>query len=393
MRRHRTQVSIAHLQRNPGKQLILSALVVLSLVLSSEALARTAPPVLSFAANQGGDKSIQSGVLGEVTAIDVAAKQLTVKLDSGRLLQVIVDDKTLLRRVAASDHSLANAARITLTDISVGDRVYVQGKVEAEQTSVQTRQLIVMDKETISEKRERDSADWRKRGIVGVIVATNPEKKEVTLRRGSAGAAETITLALDKARLHRYAPDSAKFSNAKPSTFEELRVGDVLRARGERSATDARFITEELVAGSFQTIGGTVTAVNPDNGELKINDIQTRRPLTVVVNKDSVLRRMKSEDAIQFVPKKQGEASKAPAEGQNADFQQVLERQPPLSIAELKTGDMILISSSKGGDPSRLTAITLVAGMDVVLKQVQGGPPKNSGPSPNTGLPIGIPLP
>jgi hypothetical protein len=343
---------------------------------------------LSLAVNQG---AIQSGVLGEVTAIDVAAKQMTVKLDAGRILQVSVDDKTLYRRVAAGDQSLANAAKITLADIAVGDRVYVQGKVEADQTSLQTHQVIVMGKDTIADKRERESADWRKRGIIGVIVATDPAKKEVTLRRGPAGAAETIVLAVDKARVHRYSPDSAKFSDAKPSAFEELQVGDVLRARGEKVA-DSRFIAEELVAGSFQTIGGRVTAVNPGNGELTISDLQTRKPLTVVVNKDSVLRRMKSEDALQFVPKKPGDGAKAPA-SQNADFQQVLERQPPLSIAELKTGDMILISSSNGSDPSRVTAITLVAGMDVVLKQFQGAPPRSTGPTPNTGLPIGIPLP
>lgn len=370
----------AQLLTIPRKQLILATLVALSLSLSSNAVALTA--------NQG----IQSGVLGDVTAIDVAARQITIKLDAGRILQVMLDENTLYRRVAAGAQSMANAARITLSDLSIGDRVYVQGKVEPGQTSVQTRQLIVMPKDTIAEKRERDSADWRTRGIVGVIVATNPEKKEVTLRRGPAGASETIILAVDKAQLHRYSPDSARFSDAKPSAFEELKVGDVLRARGERSAADSRFITDELIAGSFQTIGGTVTEINPNNGELKINDIQTRKPLTVVVNKDSVLRRMKAEDAIQFAPKKPGD--KAPgAEGRNADFQQVLERQPPLSIAELKTGDMILISSSKGGDPARLTAITLVAGMDVVLKQFQVAPARPSGPAPNTGLPIGIPLP
>lgn len=341
--------------------------------------------VLLLAPFQG---AVQSGVLGEVTTIDAAAKQMTVKLDSGRTLQVVLDEKTIYRRVAAGDQSLANAARITLADVAVGDRVYVQARVEPDATSVQTRQLIVMGKETINEKRERESADWRKRGIIGVIVATNPEKKEVTVRRGPAEAAETIVLAVDKARFHRYAPDSARFSDAKPSAFEELKIGDMVRARGEKGP-DARFIAEELVAGSFQTIGGTVTAINPGNGELQINDLQTRKPLTVVVNKDSVLRRMKSEDAVQFAPKKPG----APAQGPNADFQQVLERQPPLSIAELKTGDMILISSSKGPDPSRLTAITLVAGMDVVLKQFQAAPPRSTGPAPNTGLPIGIPLP
>jgi hypothetical protein len=43
----------------------------------------------------------------------------------------------------------------------------------------------------------------------------------------------------------------------------------------------------------------------------------------------------------------------------------------------LKTGEMVLISSTTGADPSRVTAITLVSGVEPIfamLQARQGGP-------------------
>jgi hypothetical protein len=146
-----------------------------------------------------------------------------------------------------------------------------------------------------------------------------------------------------------------------------------------------------VVSGSFQTIGGAVMSVSPATAEVKMEEIPTRRPLTVVVNRNTVLRRMSPADASLFAQQSKG--GSAGAQGR-ADFQTVLERQPTLALAELKPGEMILVSSSKEGDPARLTAITLVAGMDALLKQLQAAPPpRPGGPAANTGLPVGIPLP
>ena len=53
--------------------------------------------------------------------------------------------------------------------------------------------------------------------------------------------------------------------------------------------------------------------------------------------------------------------------GGNPDLAQMLERMPALALTELKPGDALIISSSKGPDASRITAITLVAGVEPFL--------------------------
>jgi hypothetical protein len=48
-------------------------------------------------------------------------------------------------------------------------------------------------------------------------------------------------------------------------------------------------------------------------------------------------------------------------------LQQLLERSPQLSLAELKKGDALIISSSKVADGASITAFSLVAGVEPFL--------------------------
>jgi hypothetical protein len=67
----------------------------------------------------------------------------------------------------------------------------------------------------------------------------------------------------------------------------------------------------------------------------------------------------------------------------------------------LKAGDTIVVSSTKGADDARLTAITLVSGADTLLNMLaarQGQQPGQAVPNPAAGLgsggfQIGIGLP
>jgi len=79
--------------------------------------------------------------------------------------------------------------------------------------------------------------------------------------------------------------------------------------------------------------------------------------------------------------------------GRGFDPQEMLERMPQLTLAELKAGDMIVVSSTQGADPTRLTAIALVAGMDAVINAIAARPATpNVGGGQDLGMPGGIDL-
>ncbi|MEJ7618734.1 MAG: hypothetical protein WKF30_17585, partial [Pyrinomonadaceae bacterium] len=72
---------------------------------------------------------------------------------------------------------------------------------------------------------------------------------------------------------------------------------------------------------------------------------------------------------------------------------------PQITLAELKPGDVVMFSSTVGNDPLRATAITMIAGLDPLVKMMQGssrggGGSASAGPGGNLpGLDIGIGLP
>ena len=68
----------------------------------------------------------------------------------------------------------------------------------------------------------------------------------------------------------------------------------------------------------------------------------------------------------------------------------MLERMPALSLTEIRPGDVIAVSSTVGADPSRLTAITLVAGVDVILAAIQRSGSPSRAVNLSTGLPSGV---
>ena len=51
----------------------------------------------------------------------------------------------------------------------------------------------------------------------------------------------------------------------------------------------------------------------------------------------------------------------------------MIERMPPLKLEDLKPGDAVIVSSTEGADPSQVTAITLVAGVEPILTAAPGG--------------------
>jgi len=365
--------------------------------------------------------------IGEVKAIDAAAKQLTIKTDAGSTVVVSFGDKTTYKKLAPGETSLTNATDVTLADLAVGDRVMARGTVSEDRKSVPAVQIVVMTKGDLAKKQDAERAEWRRRGILGVITALKPETKEITISHRTLAGTQSIVIPVsDKTEMRRYAPDSIKFGDAKPSNFSELKVGDQLRALGDRTEDPLRFNPQKVVTGSFRTVGGVVTAIDPATGEIKINDLEKKRPLTIVVKQDSVLRRFPPASEMGammggFGRGPGGPGGAAPGGGQapqgqpaarpqggapgaggpggpggqrpggGFDINNMLERLPTIPLADVKVGDTIIVSSTQGVDPTRLTAISLVTGADTLLAMLAPRPqPGQTAPNPAAGLGSGI---
>ena len=375
-----------------------AAIAIISLLASTPA---------SFA--QTDDPNIAAKyAIGEVKSIDAAAKQLTIKTDAGSVLTVTLSDKTTYKKLAPGEKSLTNATDLTFADLGEGDRVMARGTVSDDRKTVPALQVIVMTKGDLAKKQEAERLEWRRRGILGVITALKPDTHEITIsNRTMAGTQAVVIPVSDKTEMRRYAPDSIRFADAKPSAFSELKVGDQLRALGDRTEDPLRFTPQKVVTGSFRTVGGVVSAVDAATGEIHIKELEKKTPLTIVIKQDAVLRRFPSEMGMMGGMRPgggggapgagappAGGAQQRPAGGgpggpggrPGFNINDMLERLPTISIADVKVGDTIIVSSTQGVDPTRLTAISLVAGADTLLAMLAPRPAAGQAPNPAAGL-------
>src|ERR1051326_4400990 len=159
---------------------------------------------------------------------------------------------------------------------------------------MQASSLIVRTKADLAEQQQKDQDDWKKRGTTGTVTAVDAAAKTATIKVGP----RTFTVQpSDKTEYHRYAPDSARFADAKPSNFSEIAVGDQMRVLGNKNEDGTVIQAEKVVSGSFRQIAATITSIDSASGELKVKDLATKKPLTIRVTADSTMKKLPDQMA------------------------------------------------------------------------------------------------
>ncbi|HEY0367796.1 MAG TPA: hypothetical protein VGC73_15090 [Pyrinomonadaceae bacterium] len=310
-------------------------------------------------------------VTGVVSDLKPDTRQVIVTTSAGSQVTVTLSDRTVFMRIPPGEKTKDKFIKIAPTDFALGDSVFARGRMSEDRTCMPALEFYVMSKGDIAEKRERERGEWSKRGIAGTISAINAETKEITVDARTAEGPKPIIVATNAdTKFRRYAPDSVRFDEAKAGSFADVRVGDQLRALGTKSAGGARFTPEEIVTGSFQTISGTITEVDAEKKEIKIKDLQSQQPVTIALSKDSSMRRLTPEMVAALSPPAKPDGPKPAAKG-SGDLQEMFDQLPVFTLQELKPGDSILISSTKGADPGRVIAIAVVSGVGPLLQNSQ----------------------
>jgi hypothetical protein len=308
----------------------------------------------------------------------------------------LISASTEFKKIAPDNPSLRAATTASVSDISVGDKVLVSGMVADDRKSVPAKTIYLISKSDIEQRRRRETEEWRTRGITGRITGYNPQTQAMTVSmRGLMGETTITVTPKDGVEYLRYAPDSVEFSEAKKSSFNEIAPGDSLRALGTRSADGTQFVAEKIVTGAFVTVGGSVSAIDTEKGEVTVKEIGTNRSVTVSITKGSVLKQFPADMVQRFTggagmggpggatsirPPQAGQSPQGGAQqqggmmrGGSAGLDDLFERFPSITISDLKVGQMIAVSSSKGADPTKINAIKLLSGVEPFLTQPQGG--------------------
>lgn len=351
--------------------------------------------LLVFAGWAGAQQAASSRVIGTVSAVN--GSSITVKTDAGGTATVTIADSTRILQTAPGQKTLAGAEKIAVGDITPGDRVLMAVSGEPPTASV----VIVNKVSDIAAMQQKEQADWQSRGVGGLVKSVDPGSGTVTLTQG----ARTITVHTSSSTaFRRYAPDSVKFSDAKPSTLAEIHPGDQLQAKGDKNSDGTEVTAEEVVSGSFRNIAGTVTATDSNAGTFTVKDLVTKKSVTIRTTPDSDMRKLDEqmaqmiavrlragnngspnssgaapgpnghppqEDGRQWHPGAGGQGGGAGAGGAGA-LARIIQRSPEIHVSDLHKGDAVMIVATSGNSDSA-TAIRLLAGVEPMLEASASG--------------------
>ena len=372
-------------------------------------LAFATPGAAAAAQPQSSGQSSVVRPLGTIKTI--SGNDITLTTDAKAEVNVTVKDGARIVQVAPGQRDLKSATPVKLQDLQPGDRILVFGSNASDGKSVLASAVILMKKTAITQRQEQERQEWE-RGAGGLVKAVDPAAQTVTISTGAGPTAKTVTIhASSQTVLRRYAPGSTNFEDAKPAPFDQIKPGDQLRARGERSADGTQFTAQEIVSGSFRNIAGRVTAVNTSANQVTVMDLLTKKPVVVTLTPGSEVRKL-PEPMAQMIamrlkggehqtppgshpegaagastagarsqswqggaggrPEAPGVASEAGWHGNGngggpPDFQSMLHRLPAANVADINKGDAVMIVATEGATGDGVTAITLLAGVEPIL--------------------------
>jgi hypothetical protein len=338
-------------------------------------------------------------------------------------------DGARIVRATPGQTDLKAVTPIQVSDIQVGDRLSARGQ-SADANTLSASFALVMKKSDIAQKQQLERDEWRK-GVGGLVKEVDAGAKTITIANSLAASGKPILVHLSpQTEIRRYSPDSVKFEDAKPSTLDQLKPGDQLRARGTKNADGTEFTAQAIVSGAFRELAGTVVSTDAANNTVTITDLATKKPVTVKIGADSTLRKIPQFVAMGIAMRLKGgtpgagmgAGAGAPANGaaggngtpggwqgmqggqggprggnngagapggagQGAggfggfrggnggppDFQQMLSRMPAVSLSELNKGDAVMLVATEGTAGSGPTAITLLAGVEPILTAAPAG--------------------
>jgi hypothetical protein len=329
--------------------------------------------------------------------------------DVGCDVTVQVQDSTKLVRIAPGQKDLKDATPIQLAEIQPGDRILVRGKLADDGKSVVAASVMAMKKADIAEKQSREREEWQKHGFGGLVNSVDAATNTINIALPSQGEKKSVAVHLSKDTiLRRYAVDSVKFDDAKPTPLDQIKPGDQLRARGTRSADGTELTAVEIVSGTFRNIAGTISAIDASAGTINVQDLIAKKSITVRITAESQLRKLPPPMAQRIAARLKGASTDAPSSATSAngsgpaasgeqspkpntpiaggaayggsggmgrpggggttDLQQMINRMPPAKLADLQKGDAVMIVATEGGANGQSTVIILLGGVEPILE-------------------------
>jgi hypothetical protein len=341
-------------------------------------------------------------VIGTVEKIDSGTKSLAVKTDKGEEPVIKFDDRTQFVKMPAGETDTKKGTRAAAADLAAGDRVIARMRPE-DLTGLPAVFLYFTKQTDLAQRQKKTEEEWQTQSVFGTVKSVDAASKRVVIAvRGGPGGPKEVTLdASGPVEYQRFSLDSGKYE-ASSAGLTPIQTGDQVRLLGQKNADQTEIKLEAMQSATFRSLPVAVKSVDTAAGVILATDLTNKRPIAITVKPDTQLKRLDDATALLMArrlnPSFQGDAGRGGRGGRgqggtsdsgaqtptagvasfagrgggrggrNADPNKLLDQQPTIELADLKAGEPVVVTGGPSSDMAKLTATSVVAGVDPILR-------------------------
>ena len=335
-------------------------------------------------------------VIGTIEKVDSAAKTFTLKTDKGEEPTLKFDGKTQFLNLPAGEKDTKKATRAAAADVSPGDRVIARMRSE-DPTGLPAVFLYFEKKTDLAQRQKKTEEEWQTQSVYGAVKSVDAAAKSVVIAvRGGFGPPKEVTLdASGSVEYQRFSLDTGKYEPSSAG-LALIQAGDQVRLLGQKNADQTQIKLEAIQSGTFKSLPVTVKSVDSAAGMIVATDLTTKKPITINIKPDTQLKRLDDATALLMARRlnptfqadtgrggRGGQGGQAPNAGaggnfagrggqgrggRNADPNKLLDQQPTIELGDLKAGEPVVVTGGPSSDMAKLTATSVVAGVDPILR-------------------------
>ncbi len=275
-------------------------------------------------ADRGSLSTCQS--FGQIFGTDPFAGEMLVKAPSGSIEVLLFDETTVF--TAVSFDASSNGAPIPLAAeaVNVGDWICARTVADDDDNEKRAATILVAPRQEIQRQQRETLARWLGGGAFGTVIQVKQKSKSIVLECHRGGNTEKVFVnTSEKTRFHRDLWDSVELSDIAPASWAQVRLGERMYVHGS-SSVDATSLNATLVIfGDLQAVAGTISAINPLDETVGLNELITDKAVMVHV-KPGGLRLI----------------SPVPERSQHEDGTRARVRQP-IDFGDIREGDSVIV--------------------------------------------------
>ncbi len=270
----------------------------------------------------------QCRIGGQVFFSDVVDHTVTIKTDSGDLVNFNYDSATIFLRAAPESQQNAGANRVLPEALNNGDRLCVGASKPAVVT--------VTPRQEIDSQQKRELAAWQADSLYGVVSGLERQTRQLTLAVSVGDKTTSYSVDVSPAAAFWVFPaNTVSMRDAVAGSLDRVALGDTLYIRGAKNGSN-RFVASLVVSGGLRSFAATIESMETLDEQMHVRLVLSGQRRTVHVNLGALYAIVR-------------------AEGTSAD---TARRLYPISAGDVQPGDTVLILGiGEGADSLRACAL------------------------------------